>query len=335
MSLEVYGKQIPENADAYYVLGENIDVLYVFGELVWQKQKYYYIAFNANSGTGAMPPQTMPIGVATALAHSLYSKLGYLFSGWSESADGEKQYSDGEAVTDIAAAGQTLDLYAVWAAITWYAKFNANGGLGSMANQTHRYDTPAALAENAFTRKNYSFAGWGTSPNGDIVYSDCESVVNLSNTHGGIVNLYALWQALDLYFIQTGVFADENALQSYRQESECIAWNEIHENREYTNSSTGTVDVTPYQSVKITYAVAIQNDGGQSYCSVGFGAEQGSMDAQLLVTGIDMGYNFVTEEFDISNLTGEMYLTMKMKCYSPDDTNADVCIRIKELVFLP
>ncbi len=190
------------NADSVYGIknGKNIsldEVRCIYqGDLIsiWQKQKYYYIAFNSNGGTGSMNQQTMPVGVATALTKSLFNKLGYLFSGWTDSADGEVLYSDGEVVTDITGADQTLDLYAFWDAITWYVRYNANGGSGSMNNSTHKYDTAKALTANAFTKSGSNFIGWATSSSGAVAYSDEQSVKNLKSTHGDVLNLYAVWK---------------------------------------------------------------------------------------------------------------------------------------------
>ena len=75
-------------------------------------------------------------------------------------------------------------------------KFNANGGTGTMANESFVYGTPKALTLNAFTRTGYTFVGWAKSASATAsVYDDGESVSNLTTTSGGTVNLYAVWQA--------------------------------------------------------------------------------------------------------------------------------------------
>ena len=76
---------------------------------------------------------------------------------------------------------------------TYTVEYKANGGSGSMSNQTFTYGTAQNLTANAFTRKGYSFAGWATSENGNVVYSDKQSVNNLTTTNGGTVTLYAKW----------------------------------------------------------------------------------------------------------------------------------------------
>jgi uncharacterized repeat protein (TIGR02543 family) len=72
-------------------------------------------------------------------------------------------------------------------------KFNANGGKGTMANESFTYGTAKALTANAFTREGYTFQGWATSASGAKVYNDKQSVSNLTQASGAVVNLYAVW----------------------------------------------------------------------------------------------------------------------------------------------
>jgi len=193
---------IKSNTDGINVIKDGVNVS--IGEVrciyegktisIWKKNKYYYLTFHPNSGIGTMPDQTMPCGTAAALSANLFSRIGYLFQGWNTDADGDAVYTDGQEVTDIAGAGETLTLYAIWKAITWYVKFHANGGSGSMANQAHAYDTELALSENAFTRSEYTFLGWGTTASGAVAYGDQQAVKNLKSVHGAVLNLYAIWQ---------------------------------------------------------------------------------------------------------------------------------------------
>ena len=67
--------------------------------------------------------------------------------------------------------------------------FNANGGEGTMADQTIPYNEATALNANTFTREGYTFQGWATSATGTKAYDDEESVTLTKNT-----DLYAVWQ---------------------------------------------------------------------------------------------------------------------------------------------
>ena len=85
---------------------------------------------------------------------------------------------------------------------TYSVKFNANGGTGTMANESFTSGTAKALTANAFTRTGYTFQGWATSATGAKVYSDKQSVNNLATTAGATVNLYAVWKnANPLYMV--------------------------------------------------------------------------------------------------------------------------------------
>lgn len=198
MAIIVNGVSIPANADSIRVNGILIDSVTCNGVTVWQKQKYYYVIFSGNGATsGNMAQQTMPVGVATRLNDNSYGRTGYSFYGWSISSSGGRVYTNGQVVTDIASAGATKTLYALWQAITYYIQFNGNGADdGRMYRQEILYDTSTALAANAYTRLNYNFVGWATSPSGAKVYDNQQKVLNLKPYHGDVVNLYALWKQI-------------------------------------------------------------------------------------------------------------------------------------------
>lgn len=67
--------------------------------------------------------------------------------------------------------------------------FDANGGTGTMTDQTVTYNVSAAIKDNAFSREGYSFIGWATSADGEKVYNDKQSVA-FTNSQ----TLYAKWQ---------------------------------------------------------------------------------------------------------------------------------------------
>ena len=88
-----------------------------------------------------------------------------------------------------------LDLTATLVPITYTVSFNANGGSGdAMAAQTHTYNEAQNLTANSYTAPlGYTFAGWATTANGDVVYADGESVSNLKSTQGANLELFAKW----------------------------------------------------------------------------------------------------------------------------------------------
>ena len=81
-----------------------------------------------------------------------------------------------------------------FAVTTYTVRFKANGGSGTMADQTFTGAVTQALTANAFTRLGYFFSGWNTAADGSgTAYSDGQSVTDLTTTHGTTVNLYAQW----------------------------------------------------------------------------------------------------------------------------------------------
>ena len=103
---------------------------------------------------------------------------------WNAAADLPKDWKcDRVTVTGIADVS----------AFPYSVKFNANGGTGTMSNESFTYGTAKALTANAFTRTGYTFQGWATSANGAKAYSDKQSVSNLATSSGEVVNLYAVW----------------------------------------------------------------------------------------------------------------------------------------------
>ena len=92
---------------------------------------YYTVHFDANGSTGSMNNQTITVGQATNLTANTFTRSGYTFLGWSESANGKTgtatngigtmadvDYTDAQEVTDIADFNTTKNLYAIWALIS-------------------------------------------------------------------------------------------------------------------------------------------------------------------------------------------------------------------------
>ena len=78
----------------------------------------------------------------------------------------------------------------------YVVSFNANGGSGTMPVQQHALDGSTALTECTFTAPaGKEFAGWATSANGSVEYTDGQSVSDLKTKAGEEIVLYAVWQA--------------------------------------------------------------------------------------------------------------------------------------------
>ena len=125
---------------------------------------------------------------------TLPARSGYTFKGYNV---GPSSVVNANGVIQDAAAAYTDTDYtamAVWTANTYSVRFNANGGSGSMSNQSFTYGESKALTANSFTNTGYTFLGWDTQIAGaEVVYTDKQSVSNLSSANGAVVDLYAVW----------------------------------------------------------------------------------------------------------------------------------------------
>ena len=118
---------------------------------------------------------------------------GKHFVGWYTAVSGGSKVTSSSVVP----SKSSITLYAHYAYNTYTVKFSANGGAGSMSNKACTYGSTYTLPGNSFTRKGYSFAGWGTSAGGGVKYANKASFKNLTATNGGTVTLYAQWKRLN------------------------------------------------------------------------------------------------------------------------------------------
>lgn len=136
---------------------------------------------------------------------SLPVRPGYTFIGYYSASSGGTKYigsnryitSDGITAGKEYTSNQTW--YAQWQPNTLTVQFNANGGTGSMSNETFTYGTAKTLTANSFTAPpgNYKFGGWAASSAeaiaGTIKYNNKESVTNPNGITSGSTTLYAIW----------------------------------------------------------------------------------------------------------------------------------------------
>ena len=141
--------------------------------------------------------ESVVIGNTTCYASNTTVTLGYTYSvGHYVSFS----YNDG-VVHNI--DGNTFQMPATDATVsatltpfTYYVHFDKNndGASGTMSDMTFTYDQAQNLTANAFTLTDYDFAGWSTTPNGVVEYTDQQSVTNLTAEDGQTVSLYAKWR---------------------------------------------------------------------------------------------------------------------------------------------
>ena len=181
----------------------------------------YQVAFNSNGGSGTMQNQRIAEETATALTTNSFtgpSATPY-FGGWNTAADGSgTDYTNGETVTDLAAVGQTINLYAQWtdcpANKICYDKNDTavvGNAAGTMGNQSATSNTDNTLMASNFSLANYGFAGWSKKANADTSMNDDDNdgnyeynytiygpnaTINPGNLSAGGMKLYAVWVPL-------------------------------------------------------------------------------------------------------------------------------------------
>jgi len=155
----------------------------------------YTVKYNANGGSGAPSSQTKWKDQTLKLSTTKPTRTGYTFQGWGTStSDTSIDYAAGANYTTNA----SITLYAIWKAITYTVKYNANGGSGAPASQTKTYGKSLTLSTTKPTRTSvddngtlttYTFKGWATSATStSVAYK-----AGASYTANAAITLYAVW----------------------------------------------------------------------------------------------------------------------------------------------
>lgn len=162
--------------------------------------------FNANGGEGTMSAQEIVTDETASISGNTFTRKGYTFVGWAESANGGVVYKDCAEYT--MGAESSYELFAVWVANRNEVVFDGNGATGgSMESQFISTDSSASLTENTFTKTGYTFAGWATSAGGEVVYADG---ANYAMGTAAQYTLYAVWEATEYsirYYTNGGIAA--------------------------------------------------------------------------------------------------------------------------------
>ena len=172
-------------------LGDTLETVTL--KAIWEPLTYT-VVYDANGGTGTMPPSTHPINQDAKLSTNTFTREGYEFVGWILVSDiGEIILEDEKIVKNLAEPKETITLHAKWSCISYIVKYDANGGTGSMPSSLHYINEDAKLASNTFTKESYIFVGWKLVTDvGEKTYHDGQIVKNLANA-GDTITLYAMW----------------------------------------------------------------------------------------------------------------------------------------------
>lgn len=146
-------------------------------------EPWVQIANDRFNDYGTATVHRMQLTQVDPATHNGIARDGYVFTGWdkdpSKPVEGDTVYT------------------ARYRPAVYKVRFDANGGTGTMADQSHTYDRKQALTANAFTREGYRFTGWNTRGNGKgKAFTDKQTVTNLLAHDGATGVLYAQWERL-------------------------------------------------------------------------------------------------------------------------------------------
>lgn len=187
-------------------------------ELTVKTSTYNSVTLTWTAAAGGTGNKKYDVYLNGVLKESDLSDTSYTFTGLNPVTNYAFKVIAKDAV-GVSAESNTVNVSTQ--AHTYIVKFNANGGNGTMQDQSFTYDVSQALAANIFVKKGYTFEGWATSPNGSVVYKDKASVRNLIES--GVYNLYAVWQP-NTYIVKynanggNGIMPDESFTYDVSQE---------------------------------------------------------------------------------------------------------------------
>lgn len=146
-------------------------------------EPWVQIANDRFNGYGTATVHRMQLTQVDPTTHNGLARDGYVFTGWnkdpSKPVEGDTVYT------------------AQYRPAVYKVRFDANGGTGAMAEQSHTYDRKQALTASAFTREGYRFTGWNTRGDGKgKAFTDEQTVSNLLAHDGAVGTLYAQWQRI-------------------------------------------------------------------------------------------------------------------------------------------
>ena len=289
-------------------------------QIVYYDNTEYIITYNLNNGIQGQNPITSYNVETLTFSLPIPTREGYTFVGWYEDS-----MFNGEFVTQVNPGTRgDKTYYAKWIANTYEIKFNANGGTGTMTNQSLSYDESENLVPNLFTRSGYAFKGWSTSADGSVIYTNNQSVSNLTTLQGEVIELYAVWEISNLVLYDNGdqksnvtggwdfsYFEGGSATINYSFSptlymngtgvANYVAWG--------TMAMKNNVDVSPYNKFVVTVNDLYISNPNSGACSSSISLTCADVSLSLTGTGTFTG--------DISAKTGvnKCSMTILGNCY--------------------
>ncbi len=151
----------------------------------------YDISYNLNGGKLENAPMNYNVDSEEIVIPSP-EKIGYRFIGWTTPGNEEPVIEYRIKTGSIG----NKELIANYEAISYYISYDSSNGEGNMNRDTIHYEQSKKLSRNIFTKEGYTFIGWSTTKNGDVVYEDEAEIYNLTSKDGQTITLYARWEII-------------------------------------------------------------------------------------------------------------------------------------------
>ncbi len=154
----------------------------------------YTVTFELEGGSGSADDIVVHYDEKFVLPGGNITRSGYTMAGWA-TAEGSSspEYAPSASVSNLTTVnGGTVVLYAVWGDICLTIHFDANGGKGEMADQVIVRGQSAKLQSCTFEKDGSEFLGWATSADGEVVYTDAQSV-SFSGSISDSWTIFAKW----------------------------------------------------------------------------------------------------------------------------------------------
>lgn len=198
------------------------------------------LTINPNGGTYNSSTNNTQINGTTdsTISINVPTKTGYRFNQWTLTGAGKITYDATNKGTFTFGASQTT-LTANWIANNYTVNYyNGNTKVGS---SSHTYNSAKSLTTTSVLNLNktgYTFAGWSTTSGGTTVnYTDGASVNNLTSTHNGTVNLYAIWRANT---------STSYSVNHYLMNTDGATY-ALNSTQKYTGTSDATITLSAYR----------------------------------------------------------------------------------------
>lgn len=200
------------------------------------KPKEFKISYNSNGGQGFVEDVTVKYGQEIKLSNGTeFSKTGYTLLNWE--TNNKQSYNLGYTFTYLLL--DNLELFAVYAPISYKVVFNSNNEENKQITQNFVYDVQQNLKSNEFDYKGFKFKGWSLSENADLdseIDFENEQLINqdnnLTNIQDDVINLYAVWT------VKTDT---DYTIKYYAQNISLTDYEELQELQEVLSAPTNTI----------------------------------------------------------------------------------------------